>query len=123
MSKAKSDILKKIDEKIKKRKNKETIDPKDYKAIVFDFFRKYEESNPLGLEDYLSESVKEVLRSNAVNFLTERLWTIDPRCIVKINTTQGGNIQGVTIKWTNNFIKTHNIEPSVYVDVSDILLM
>lgn len=125
MSNAKKDILKKIKKKIDSRREAKTrsLDPKDYRAIVFDFFAKFEESKAILPDDGSFELLQRSLQSMAEDSLVERLWSIDPRCRVKVNTTQDGNVQGVTITWSSNFVKTHSMESSVYIDVSEMLLI
>jgi len=113
----KSNLLNEIDKKIKDRREKKenSIDPKDYRAAVFDFFRNFEDSGDLIKTD-------DSWLMMAKRSLLERLSIIDPKCKINIHMTSDNNVSGVTITWNSRFAISHNIDSQVYIDVGDMLL-
>jgi hypothetical protein len=112
MTKIKNSLLREIDLKIKRKKEKSltTLDPKDYRSAVFDFFKNTEECR-------LDPGMMNLARIS----LIERLSIIDSRC--KVNVHCDENLRGVTIIWSPSFARQNNIESQVYIDVGEMLLI
>jgi hypothetical protein len=54
--------------------------------------------------------------------MLERLRIIDSGCSVALK-LDDQNIVGVTINWSSNYANKHKIDKSIYVDVTDMLLL
>lgn len=126
MNNIKKSLLEEIDNKIKKRKIKKenSLDMMDYRTIVYDFLKNVEQSRSLINEqnqiefDLLNRSLIKI----ATNSMLERLRIIDSGCSVALK-LDDQNIVGVTINWSSNYANKHKIDKSIYVDVTDMLLL
>lgn len=124
----KSDLLKEIEAKAQKIREKrvEAAGNKTIENAVFEFFKNVEESRKL----HNNEKHDLTLVQSAHYALEERLKAFDNRvkCSVEWNVlpeeaVEKGNIRGITIWWSPAYIKKHNCDQSLYIDVTQLLLI
>lgn len=120
MSYIKNKLLEDIEKKIARRKEKKeaALDNKSYRAAVFDFFRNIEEAKKISV----NSSYDREIANSALLSLKERLHVFDSKAQVRISWRDENNVAGVTIFWSNSFANAHNVEPSVYIDIGEMLL-
>jgi hypothetical protein len=123
----KSDLLKQIDKKAQKIRDKRisAANNNSVETIVFEFFRNIEDSRKLsGNIEYDPTIFSDALRS-----LTSRIRSIDSKatCDVRFqNDTSPWNqdfVQGVTINWSPLHVSRYQIEQTLYIDVSQMLFL
>lgn len=123
----KSDLLKQIDKKAQKIRDKRisAANNSSIETIVFEFFRNIEDSRKLsGNIEYDLTIFSDALRS-----LTSRIRSIDSKatCDVRFqNDTSPWNqdfVQGVTINWSPLHVSRYQIEQTLYIDVSQLLFL
>lgn len=110
-----------------REKRVEAANNKTIEAAVLEFFKNIEESRKL----HDNRQYDPDLLYSAKIALTERLQAFDLK--VKISTewstpvdqmvSPEDPIRGVTIWWSQQYIKKHNCEQSLYFDVTQILLL
>jgi len=123
----KSNLLKQIEEKAQKIRDKriEAASNKTIENYVFEFFRNIEDSRKL----YNNNGYDYVLLGEAKRSLINKLKAFDEKIKVSIeyNSTESTThneaqtIRGVTLWWSPKYIKQHNCDPSLYMDVSNML--
>lgn len=125
----KNKIQKQINKKAKhiREMRVEAASNKTIESIVFDFFKNAEESRLI----HDGQKYDAKLISEARISLENRLKLFDKRVKVSIefNASDDLNksiveeaIRGVTIWWGLAYIKANNVDPSLYIDVSRMLL-
>jgi hypothetical protein len=116
----KSDMMAKIEQKAQRIRDKrvEAASNKNVESFVFEFFKNAEHAPML-------QDVSAFLLNGALDMLVIKIKTLDPQVKgVVPNFRQGDNaVQGITIHWSPYYIKKNSCEPSLYIDVSQILLM
>lgn len=131
MSKIKNDLLKEIERKAQKiRDNRVTAaNNKSLESAVFEFFKNMEEARAIHNNLYYDE----ILYDKARKALQERVSGFDPGAKISIewiapipDVDMKWNeqiIRGVTIWYSKIYIMRNNIDPSRYVDVSEMLFL
>lgn len=125
----KKDLLAEINKKAQKIRDNRVIaaNNKTLETAVFDFFKNIEDSRKMhGGTKYDSTLFHEAKRS-----LEERLRGFDRGSKISIefnvstDTTlfQEEQVRGVTIWWSRAYIAKNNIDPSYYIDVSQMLFL
>lgn len=124
---ARNKILEQINKKAQKIREKriEAANNKTIEAAAFEFFKNVEESRLL----HEGKSYDYVLVSEARLALENRMRAFDSKVSVAIEYTavddgvfQNQQIRGVTIWWSQTYIQKNNVDPSLYIDVSQMLL-
>lgn len=129
MSKIKNDLLKEIERKAQKiRDNRVTAaNNKSLESAVFEFFKNMEEARAIHSNLYYDE----ILYDKARKALQERVSGFDPGAKISIEWNASDIdipwnqqiIRGVTIWYSKIYIMRNNIDPSRYVDVSEMLFL
>lgn len=125
----KKDLLAQINKKAQKIRDKrvDAANNKTIEAAVFDFFKNIEDARAIhGGAIYDSN-----LFIQAKISLEGRLRAFDNKVKVAIefNSTldnipwEAQQVRGITIWWSDFYIKANNVEPSLYIDVSRMLLL
>lgn len=124
----KSDLLKQIEKKAQKiRENRaETALPKTLEADVFDFFKNVETARAL----HQGKRYDPVLFHEARKNLERKIKIVDTaaKLYIEFNAPVDNEsvdelmVRGVTIWWGNAYIAKNNTTPSLYIDVSQMLL-
>ncbi len=123
----KSKLLEEINKKAQKIRDKrvEAAGNKTIEAAVFEFFKNIEDSRTLRADtayDY-------TLLSRAREALEGRLRAFDHKVKVSVEynisqdpmSTEEQTVRGVTIWWSQPYIKKNNVDASLYIDVSQML--
>lgn len=123
----KKDLLAEIDKRVKKRQDKkvEAANNKSLETAVFEFFRNIEESRQI----HNGNKYDAVLFSQAQAALQERVRGFDRGTKVSIEFNVNPDpqswteetVRGVTIWWSRAYIAKHNVDPTLYIDVSSML--
>lgn len=123
----KSKLLAEINKKAQKIRDKrvEAASNKTLEATVFLFFRNIEESRKL----HSDKQYDPVLMGEARRSLESALRAFDPKVKISVEynvnqdpmSTDEQTVRGVTIWWSQLYIKKNNVEPSLYIDVSQML--
>lgn len=126
----KAKLLKEINKKAQKIRDKQ-IDAANNKSLetaAFDFFRNIEESRRItGGDRYAPELFNHARRS-----LEERVRGFDYKAKVSIEFNASEDlsstevwteqvVRGVTVWWSEQYILKNNVEPTLYIDVSQML--
>ena len=129
MSKIKNDLLKEIEKKAQKiRDNRVTAaNNKSLESAVFEFFKNMEEARAI----HNNHHYDEILYDEARRALQERVSGFDPGAKISVawnscDTYVPWNeqvIRGVTIWYSKTYIMRNNVDPSRYVDVSEMLFI
>jgi len=125
----KSDLLKEIEAKAKKIRDKrvEASLNKTIEAAAFEFFKNIDESRKL----HNNKRYDATLFIKAKTALDERLRGFDPKVKVSVEwQTHGeginwadGLIRGITIWWSQAHITKNNVHSSLYIDVGQMLFI
>jgi hypothetical protein len=132
MNKIKKDLLSKIEKNAQKIRDKRVIaaNNKTLEDAVFDFFRNIDGARDInGIVGY-----HPALFARAKESLTDRLKTFDSRVKVAVEfnapedpseivTWNNQQVRGVTIWWSRDYLKKNNVDPSYYVDISQMLFI
>ncbi len=123
----KSKLLAEINKKAQKIRDKriEAASNKTIENAVFEFFKNIEESRKL----HGDRKYDDVLLGNARIALENRLKAFDPKVKISVEynvhedplCTDEQTIRGVTIWWSSFYITKNNVDPSLYIDVSQML--
>lgn len=132
MSNHKKDILSQIDKKAKKIRDKrvDASNNKTLEAAIFDFFKNIEQSKQIGGGIKYDRDMFLAARKSMV----DRIKVFDKQVKVSIefNVTaekgetlnwQEQDVRGVTIWWSDKYIVKNNVDPSLYIDVSNMLFL
>ena len=127
----KDNLLKDIDKKAQKIRDKriDAATNKTVEALVFDFFRQVDEAKEVAQSQNSEHLIDMEILKHAYRNLESRVRsTFDVHSKVEIiwdngDAPQYGNILGVKIYWSLAYIKKHNVEPSIYIDVGQMLLV
>jgi len=126
----KSKLLEEIQIKAQKIRDKriQAANNKTIEDAVFEFFKNIEESRQLhGGSEY-----DRVLFENAKSALLERMKGFDNRVKLSVEFSINPDthapssddlIRGVTIWWSQSYIKKNNVDPSLYIDVGQMLFI
>jgi hypothetical protein len=123
----KSDLLKQIDKKAQKIRDKRisAANNNSVETIVFEFFKNIEDARKLRNNIEYDPTIF----SDAMTSLKKRIKSIDPKssCDIKFqNNTEPWNqdfVQGVTINWSQLHASQQGIETTLYIDVSQMLFL
>lgn len=125
----KKDLLKEIDKKAQKIRDTRVVaaNNKTLEAAVFDFFRNAEDSRKM----HNGERYDHTLMAEARRSLQERISGFDrgSKISVEFNVSedltswQEQQIRGVTIWWSKAYIKKNNVDPSYFIDISQMLFL
>lgn len=123
----KSKLLEEINKKTQKIREKrvDAANNKSIEAAVFEFFKNIEDSRLL----HEGKQYDYTLLSSARVALERRLKSFDNRVKVSveyninqdITSTEEQSVRGVTIWWSNQYIAKNNVDPSLYIDVSQMI--
>ena len=126
----KNEILKRIARDVEKLRAKKinAANNKSLESAVFDFFKNIDESRQV----HGGKKYDETLFSNAKRSLSERLQGYAPKTKVSIEFNASEDltanihwseqqVRGVTIWWSQAYITKNNVDPSLYIDVSQML--
>lgn len=129
MSNIKKDLLKEIEKKAQKIRDTRIVaaNNKTLEAAVFDFFRNAEDSRKL----HNGERYDHTLMIQARRSLQERINGFDKGSKISIEfnvsddltSWQEQQIRGVTIWWSKAYIKKNNVDPSYFIDISQMLFL
>ena len=120
---ARDEVLKKIKEAADRRKEMRTESKVDktVETFVFSFFKEAESI----LSINVSSSNKASMMILALQVLINKIKTIDSGCnnvnIVWHNDEAITTIQGIKIVWSKSYQDIHQVDPELYVDVSEML--
>lgn len=122
----KAKLLEKVSKNAKKIREKRIVAShnKTVEAAVFEFFRNIEEALKLGISGY-----DPYLFNEAKISLEKRLKAFDRDAKISVQFTvsedltawESTTVRGVTIWWGQFYIAKNNVEPSLYIDVSQML--
>ena len=125
----KSKLLQEIEKKAQKIRERrvEAASNKSLESAAFEFFKKIEESRKL----HNGERYDSTLFTLARRALQQRIQGFDKGTKVSIefninediNSTEEQTVRGVTIWWSASYIAKHNISPSMYIDISQMLFI
>jgi hypothetical protein len=114
---AKNDILKKIEQKAQKIREKrvEASNNNTLESVIFDFFKHVEEARRL---------------KNGVSYDKKRVRAFDYKAKTSLEwqpsedekSWEEGVIRGVTVWWSDAYIAKNNVAPSMYIDVGQMLI-
>jgi hypothetical protein len=123
----KNKLLAEINKKAQKIRDKrvEAAGNKSIESAVFEFFKNIEESRKL----HKDQAYDYTLLDNARKSLADRLKAFDPKVKISVEynvhsdplCTDEQTVRGVTIWWSNVYIARNNVDPSLYIDVSQML--
>lgn len=125
----KNKLLKEIDKKAQKIREKrvEAANNKSLESAVFDFFRNIEESRQL----HDGKQYDSTLFSKARSALEQRIQGYAPGTKISIewqsiehndpNIAEKSTVRGVTIWWSKIYIAQNNVDPSLCIDISQML--
>lgn len=122
----KKDLLAEIEKKAQKIRDRRiaAANNKSIEAAAFDFFKNIEESREVhGGTQYNTD-----LFYGATSSLQERIRGIDSGAKVEAKFPDDGvywelsQVQGITIYWSKNYIAKHNVDPTLFIDISSMLL-
>jgi len=130
MSKVKAELLKQIEKRAQDIKGRQlkAATVKTVESICFEFFEKVDEAKSVGAT--YGEEIDVKVLSEAIRDLESRISsTFDYKAKVKIQyeTDADGwgtyNLRGVTVFWSLNYIKKNKVEPSVFIDINQMLFV
>lgn len=125
----KSKLLEEINKKAQKIRTKrvEAANNKSLESAVFDFFKNIEESRQI----HSGTRYDTVLFQEAQRSLASRVQGFAPGTKISIEFNPGPDnvpvvwneqvVRGVTIWWSKAYIAKNNVDPSLYIDVSQML--
>lgn len=123
----KSKLLNEINQKAQKIREKrvEAASNKTLENAVFEFFRNIEESRAL----HQGKQYDATLFYNAKKALELRVRGIDRQAKIAVEFNSSDDltsweeqlVRGVTIWWGPFYISRHNVEPTLYIDVGQML--
>lgn len=123
----KSKLLEEIAKKAQKIRDKrvEAAGNKSLESAIFDFFKNIEESRKLHNGDRYDST----LFQQAQRALAERVKGFDRGTKISVEFNVSDDLQsweeqtvrGVTVWWSKAYIAKNNVDPSMYVDVSQML--
>lgn len=123
----KSKLLEEINKKAQKIRDRrvEAANNKSLESAAFEFFRNIEECRKLHNGDRYDST----LFSKARQALAERVKGYDrgTKISIEFNVSddltswEEQTVRGITIWWSAAYIAKHNVEPSLYIDVSQVL--
>jgi hypothetical protein len=126
---AKKDMIAEIEKKAQKIRNKrvDAANNKNLEAAVFDFFRNAEESRKI----HNGERYDHTLMNEARRSLQERISGFDrgSKISIEFNVSdehkswQEQQIRGVTIWWSKAYIIANKVDPSYFIDISQMLFL
>lgn len=123
----KSKLLAEIEKKSQKIRDKriDAANNKSLEAVVFEFFRNIEQSRLIdGNKSYdptLFEAARKSLQSRIRSFDCKAKITIRFNAHEDLTSWVEPQVRGVTIWWGQAHIVKNNIDPSLYIDVSEML--
>lgn len=120
----KSDLLKEIEAKAKKiKERKEKVKTKDdVEAFVFDFFREAEDMNRLGDGSGNRDRYGAVLTAHASQHLEKQLQQrFDRGARLEITMTEKNQISGVVIHWSKFYQVANKVDETLYIGVEQML--
>jgi hypothetical protein len=125
---AKNDILKKIEQKAQKIREKrvEASNNNTLESVIFDFFKHVEEARRL--KNGVSYDKKLLLA--AMKAMETRVRAFDYKAKTSLEwqpsedekSWEEGVIRGVTVWWSDAYIAKNNVAPSMYIDVGQMLI-
>jgi len=129
MSNVKKDLLKEIEAKAQKIRDRRitAANNKTLEDAVFDFFRNIEDSRLVhGGQMYDPNLFQQAKKS-----LEERIRGFDPgaKISVEFNVSEDHRsweqqqVRGATIWWSRTYIAKNNVDPSYFIDVSQMLFL
>lgn len=126
---AKKDMMAEINKKAQKIRDKriEAASNKSLEAAVYDFFRNIEDSRAV----HAGKSYDPELFAKAKLSLNERIKGFDPggKISVEFNVSEDHQswdeqqVRGVTIWWSKTYIIKNNVDPSYFIDISQMLFL
>jgi hypothetical protein len=121
--------MQEINKKAQKIRDKriEAANNKHIEAAVFDFFRNIEDSRKIWNGDRYDPTMFD----NARRSLAERIKGFDPGGKISIefnvstDTTswEEQSLRGVTIWWSRAYIAKNDVDPSYFIDISQMLFL
>ena len=125
----KKDLLKEIEKRAQKIRDTRIVaaNNKTLETAVFDFFRNAEDSRKL----HNGERYDQTLMKEARRYLQERIRGFDPGSKISVEFNVSDNhkswqeqqIRGVTIWWSKTYIAKNNVDPSYFIDISQMLFL
>jgi epoxyqueuosine reductase QueG len=128
----KSKLLEEIEAKAQKIREKriEAASNKTIEAAVFEFFKNIEESRQL----HMGLMYDDTLFFKARAALTERLKGFDHKVKISVEYStqtisesafiaETNMVRGVTIWWSQDYIKKNNVHHSFYIDINQMLFI
>jgi hypothetical protein len=122
MGNVKKDLLAEIDRKVKKKQESKDLAAQrsTVESFVLQFIDNVEESNRV--EDEVDATM---LAQFALENLRSQIKSLDPKgeCEVSWHREDGQKsvVNGVTIKWSGHYQVTHQCEPHLFIDATEVL--
>lgn len=125
----KTKLLQEINKKAQKIRDKriDAASNKSIESAAFEFFKNIEESRAL----HQGKKYDATLFSNAKKALELRIRGLDRQAKIAVEFNSSDDltsweeqlVRGVTIWWGPFYISKHNVEPTLYIDVGQILFL
>ncbi len=128
MTSAKSKLMQEINKKAQKIRDKrvEAANNKTLENAIFDFFRNIEESRLIHsgtkYDPVLFDQARRSLESRVKNFDAGAKISVEFNAPQDPTSWEEQLVRGVTIWWSQTYIKKNNAETSIYIDVSQTLI-
>lgn len=125
----KSKVLEEVLKKAQKIRDRRVIaaNNKSLESAAFDFFRNIEESRQIhGGTKYDSDLFHQATRSlqeRVRGFDTGTKVTVEFNVSEDLKNWEEQTVRGVTIWWSQAYIRKHGVDPSLYIDVSAMLFL
>lgn len=123
----KSKLLEEIKKKAQKIRDKrvEAASNKSLESAIFEFFKNIEESRKLHggvkYDSTLFHQAKQALAERVQGFDRGTKISVEFNISEDPRSWEEETVRGVTIWWSRAYIAKNNVEPSLYVDVSQML--
>ena len=123
----KSKLLEEIAKKAQKIRNKrvEAANNKSLESAVFEFFKNIEESrkihNNAKYDSTLFQQAQRALAERVKGFDRGTKISIEFNVSEDLQSWEEQTVRGVTIWWSKAYIAKNNVDPSMHIDVSQML--
>lgn len=125
----KNKVLAEINKKAQKIRDKrvEAASNKSLEDAAFQFFKNIEESRLLHngekYDPVLFETARRSLAQRVQNFDRGAKISVEWNVSEDLQSWETGTVRGVTVWWGKAYIAQHNVDPSFYIDVSQMLFI
>lgn len=125
----KSKLLEEINKKAQKIRDKRVsaANNKTLESAIFDFFKNIEESRQVHggtrYDGTLFQQAQRALQERVSGFDRGTKISIEFNVSDDFKSWEEQTVRGVTIWWSKAYIAKHNVDPTLYVDVSQMLFI